>query len=300
MDSSPLLFAAPALADKPRVRELVQHAMGSDLAFANIYLLQEKYKTTIAFAEGFFFRYFEGSNRLTGYAFPCGQGDIQAALKLIQRDAAARKRDVTFCLLTQEQRSLLEELYPGTFCYKTDRGDADYLYTQTQLADLPGASYHSKRNHIAQFVRSYPDWQFLPVTGQRTQDALYIARKWMEAMDSASPALLHELRAIEKALHHYDELDLFGGILYVEGQPIAMSIGSYISPKVADIHYEKCLPEWKRAYPLINREMARYLNHCEFINREEDLNQAGLRQAKLSYHPALILEKYTATSPALC
>ena len=301
MDSSPLLFTAPVPADAPRVRELAQSALGSDAAFANIYLLQEKYGTTIAFAGGYFFRHFSGNGRLSGYAFPCGVGgDIRIALEQIRRDAATRGNTLRFCLLTAEQKNTLEALYPGEFAFSTDRGDADYLYTRDQLAELPGPPFHSKRNHIAQFVRQHPDWQLAPLAEHNTRDALSVAHGWLRGLPEASPALQHEARAIEKALQHRESLQLFGGVLYVAGKAVAMSIGSFISPGVADIHYEKCLPDWKKAYPLINREMAAHLQGCRLINREEDLNQEGLRKAKLSYHPAILLEKFSATPLPPC
>lgn len=293
-----LHFAAPVLADAPRVRELTARAMGSDAAFANTYLLQQKYGTTIAFADSFYFRHFEGNTRLCGYAFPCGEGDIAAALERIRRDAAARGRAFRFCLLTPEQKSTLCELYPGVFDLATDPGDADYIYTRDCLAELPGPAFHSKRNHITQFERLCPQWRIAPLAEPGcAADALCVAEQWLGGMPEPSPALLHETRAIAHALQHISELGLFGCVLYTaESQPIAMSIGSFISPTVADIHYEKCAPEWKKAYPLINRETARMLTAAQYINREEDLNQPGLRKAKLSYHPALLLEKSSATA----
>ena len=300
MDSSSLTFAPPTLADASWVQALTRQAVSSDLAFANIFLLQEKYKTTIAYAKGFLFRHFAGGNRLSGYAFPCGNGNIREAIDMICSDAAAHQRSLQFCLLTSDQKKSLEELLPGQFTYALDRGDADYLYSHTQLAELPGTLFHAKRNHIAQFERANPNWQFKLLNDETAQDALYVAHGWLHGIADAPPALQHEYKAIKNALEHLDELALFGGVLYVDNTPISMSIGSYISPKVADIHYEKCLPEWKKAYPLINREMARQLHKCDLINREEDLNQPGLRQAKLSYHPILIHEKYSAVPSSVC
>lgn len=301
MGTSPLFFTAPALADAPRVRELTQNSLGSDAAFANIYLLQEKYETTIAIADDCLFRHYGGHGRLMGYAFPCGSGDAAAALDLLHRDATARERSFRFCLLTHEQKNILEQIYPGAFTFTTDRGDADYLYTRQQLAELPGSGFHAKRNHIAQFERTHSNWHLAPLSCRKTVgDALLVAQGWLQSVADDSPALQHESRAIEHALQHLDELGLFGAVLYVADKPVAMSIGSHISPSTADIHYEKCLPEWKKAYPLINREIARLLKDSHYINREEDLNQPGLRQAKLSYHPALVLEKFSAIPHSAC
>lgn len=289
-------FAAPVAADATRVRLLTQEAQASDLSFANIYLLQEKYSTTIALHGGFLFRHFAGHGRLSGYAFPCGRGDVAEALEWIKQDAARRHRAWVFCLLTQDQRHLLEQTYPGQFAYHCDPGDADYLYRCADLAELPGSAYHAKRNHIAQFERQYPDHRFCPLSATTAHDALTVAQEWLAASADPSPALLHETRAIERALQHAEQLRLFGGVLYVGSQAVAMALGSRISADVADIHYEKCLPDYRRAYPVINRAMARYLQGtCSLINREEDLNQPGLRQAKYSYHPCTVLHKYSAT-----
>lgn len=300
--SSPLPFAAPALQDAPLVCRYTRHAQGSDLSFANIYLLQEKYLTTIAMQGGFLFRHYAGKGRLEGYAFPCGEGDLPAALEHIRRDAEARRRPLRFCLLTSEQKDALMNHFPGVFRTYADRGDADYLYTRSDLAELPGSAFHAKRNHISRFERECPGVYFEPLGERNAHDALAVAHGWLSGLgEEATPSLLHEARAIEHALQCLGALQLCGGILYTaERQPIAMSLASRISPRVADVHYEKCLPEYRGAYALINREVARSLSPCDFINREEDLNSPGLRQAKLSYHPALVLEKYNAVPLPLC
>lgn len=291
-----LPFAPPCPADIPRLRGVVSGACCSDLAVPNIILLSRKYHTTLAFENGFLFRRFENNTRLEGYAFPIGTGDVAQALRRVQQDAAARERPYRFCLLTAEQCDVLRKLYPGYFTFSSDRGDADYIYRRAHLAELPGTAYHGKRNHIAQFIRSYPDWSTQPLCTENTSDVLRIARAWSDGESEVSDAMRYEIDAIERAVSMAQSLQLTGLILYVNAMPVAMAIGSLISPSVADVHYEKCIPDFRRAYSLINREFARSLPpSCTLINREEDLNLPGLRQAKLSYHPTLILERFSAS-----
>ncbi len=293
---SPLHFAPPTAADLSILRQCIPDSCrGSDCSVANIFLLRGKYNTTIARRDGWLFRHFEQNERLNGYAFPCGQGNPADALELLRRDAEARKRPLQFCLLTAQQLEFLRDFAPGQFHFECDRGNADYLYDRTQLASLPGARFHAKRNHIAQFEASFPAWKFRPLDDASAADALSVAEGWLRQFQDPSPTLFREMSALQEALRSIRELELFGGVLYVQDAPIGMSVGSLITPQVADIHFEKCLPDFRRAYPLLNRETARLLpESCLLVNREEDLNEPGLRKAKLSYHPNLILEKWSA------
>lgn len=294
MSPTPLDFATPTLADAARICPIVAtaQAMANDLSFANIYLLRHKYQTTTAVENGVLYRHYGGNSRLQGYAFPSGAEDEETALQRIETDAALRRRPLRFCLLTPQDAALLQTLRPGRFTFTCDAGDSDYIYRQSDLSSLPGTAYHRKRNHIARFEKLFPDWKFEILTPAHVEDALNIAREWLAACPGT--ALEHEVHAIEHALQHTAELGICGGLIYTGGRAVAMALASFVSPRVADVHYEKCLPGYREAYPVINRELARTLD-CDWINREEDLNQPGLRHAKESYHPTLLLTKQSAT-----
>ncbi|MBQ6569899.1 MAG: DUF2156 domain-containing protein, partial [Clostridia bacterium] len=78
--------------------------------------------------------------------------------------------------------------------------------------------------------------------------------------------------------------------------PVAFCLGERQRSDTFITHYEKALPEYEGAYALINREFAKNtVGNFKYINREEDTGQEGLRKAKLSYHPAILLEKYFVT-----
>ena len=65
-----------------------------------------------------------------------------------------------------------------------------------------------------------------------------------------------------------------------------------------DVCFEKAYSAINGAYAIINREFSRMIAgkypEVRFLNREDDMGEPGLRQAKESYQPTLLLEKYFA------
>ena len=100
--------------------------------------------------------------------------------------------------------------------------------------------------------------------------------------------------AIRRALEHSSELGLEGRVIRLEGQVIAFSICSRITPRIADVHFEKAKADIPGAYATVNNHLALSLEDVELINREEDMGIEGLRKAKQSYRPEIHLMRYSA------
>ena len=285
---------------------------GSDSSVANMYLLQKKYNTQFKIKKNVLLRYYTGEENRTGYAFPLFLKNTDAtqnfdeklkhALELIFEDAAEEKREPRFCLITQEQKNQIDsclECYFSNhrFSWKTNRDDCDYIYLQKNLSELTGSTYQKKRNHISRFNRIYgSDWEFKYYPQNNIKDdILTVSETWFKEKDGENNHdLCLELESIKLALEKQALFNLRGGVLYIHGKPAAMTLASPISDTVLDVIYEKSIFEYEKdgSYAVINQQFARHSDSFLYLNREEDMGIEGLRKAKLSYKPTMILDKF--------
>ena len=315
-----LEWLKPQISDGNIIREIVAKSgnMGSDCTFANIYLLRNKYDIEICRYRDFVIRRYNGKGARCGYTFPIGTGDVGKALEKITEDAALRGESLRFAFVTEEQKQLLEELLPGQLCYESDLGDSDYVYLRSELAALSGKAFHKKKNHYSRFMRTYPDCEYAEIGCGNWDDARQVADIWYDercgnnnesgdgsrndgegngqAGEADDESLAMEYQAICEALDNFDELELRGGIIYVNNKPVAMTIASMTNSEVCNVHFEKVIGQYAAAggYAAINKMFAEQLEGVTYINREEDVGIEGLRKAKMSYHPKFMIKKYGA------
>ena len=100
---------------------------------------------------------------------------------------------------------------------------------------------------------------------------------------------------MRQAFAHYFDLDLQGGLLRVGDRPVAYTIGSRLTEDSYMVHFEKAFADVQGAYPMINQQFIQHIStQYQWINRQDDMGEEGLRKAKLSYYPAKILDKHIA------
>lgn len=288
-------FHTPAPEDRTAVLRAAAGARENDASFANIYLLREKYAIEIAEEHGMLLRRYGAGFRAGCCGFPLGEGNLREAVSRLAEDAAERGIPLRLTLLTEAQCDTLRELFPDAFKFTLAEGYTEYLYSRQDLAEMKGSKYHGKRNHMAQFWRGYPDAEVQPLIAENAAFAVDIAREWLEhRADPDDPALRYELSCIEDAAAHFDVLGMTGILLYAEGRPIGMTMLSEISAGIWDVHFEKVVYGYPHAWSVVVNEMAKRLPQAEFLNREEDLGESGMRSSKQSYHPTIAQEKYIA------
>ena len=103
-----------------------------------------------------------------------------------------------------------------------------------------------------------------------------------------------EKQSIEYAFSHWEELGCQGGIIRIDGKIAAFTYGGPVNYDTFDVCVEKADYNYEGIYAVINRDFVRSLpEQYIHINREEDLGIPGLRRAKESYKPELLLHKFT-------
>lgn len=211
--------------------------------------------------------------------------------------------------VTRDMYDRLSAVLPDTFIYKPLRRDFDYLYHSNDLIQLSGKKYQPKRNHIHK-LQSLPGCTYRPLQLSDIPACMEMTCQWIhqnhiyneEFISSETESgirentIAEELQAIQYAFSHWEALGLQGGVLFLDEKMIAYTYGQPISTDTFGVHIEKADSEVDGAYPLINQLFAQQVaTSYTYINREEDMGLAGLRKAKLSYHPVALIEKGEVT-----
>jgi len=204
---------------------------------------------------------------------------------------------ITFLRIPEELLRIWEKDSKERIHREDERAQWDYVYDVKELIELKGNRFHKKKNLVNQFKKKY-DYQYISFDEKMIDMALAMQEDWCTWRDcESSEALSAENRAISKILDNWQMINgLTGGALLVDNEMVAYTIAEQLSKDMIVIHFEKGNPDYKGAYQAINQM---FLEHngepFEFVNREQDLGDEGLRKSKLSYHPVDFIKKYRVT-----
>lgn len=291
-------FHRVTIADKAWVDPIVaaEDSRSADFNFGNIYMWDGAYHQLVTGLGGRMLTKLRW-DRQPFFAFPIGSGALEPALDALAEFAGQRGYPLAIRGITEEHRSQMEQCCPGRFVFTPDRDNFDYLYLAEKLATMGGKKLHGKRNFCNRFEKTH-SWEFRRLTRGLIPACMEMLGQWQAEFDTPPDGLEEEHGAIIRAFMRYDALELEGGALFAEGRLIGFTIGEVISSDTFDVHFEKAFASIPGAYPMVCREFTRQLlaDHPQlvYLNREDDMGQDNLREAKLEYAPELLLAKYTA------
>lgn len=273
--SSPLTLELRPLLH-PLFRELREGI--SEFTFADLYLFRAAHQYTVTRLDDGTIAFLGRDGATPFFMLPF----TLPATSLL--DTLLQDHGMLKCASAPQARLLAEQGYR----VEEDRNNFDYLYRRRDLALLGGRNYHKKRNLIKAFTRSH-SFAAKPLRTELRDDALRVLEDWRLGTDAPG-----DYEAAREAIELMEPLQLCGGIYYVESRPVAFVLGEELAGGTSyAIHFEKAVPGYKGLYQFINQSFAAVLpEEYVTINREQDLGDPGLRQAKMSYMPAGFVEKF--------
>lgn len=174
---------------------------------------------------------------------------------------------------------------------------SDYLYEAEGIATLSGKKYSKKRNHVNRFMLDNPDARLHAMTSADTDRVLEAFYRWDNTDEMESLTAIEERDMTVNVMRHLENLPGFEGAYLDDGRGniVAFTVGEVIGDTLY-AHIEKMDHEVSGAgtvvFHLFVKAMMEKYPELRYANREEDVGDEGLRQAKLSYHPSAILQKY--------
>lgn len=289
-------FKVIELSDKAWIDELLSYSdfRGCEYCFANNMAWRRMADTKIARYKDF---YISCSFRDGIYfTFPAGRGDYAEVFSQMKRFSEENNQPLTIGSVLPEQFGIFSELYPdGAYEITPDEDGRDYVYNSSDLAQLAGKKYHSKRNHLKKILdRNY---SYKPLDENDFDECItYAVNTYNRDSSYDVQSKVYEQFAINTYFENFYELGLRGGVLRVDGRIAAFTLGEPINSDTFGVHIEKADADMVGAYAAINNFFAKSAaEDHRYLNREEDLGVEGLRKAKRSYHPAFMIEKHIVT-----
>lgn len=256
----------------------------SEFSFANLYLFRSvhNYQLTIV----------DDSLVITG----CGYNGRSYFLPPISGDQGATARRLLAegeTLYGADERFVAAHCAAACYTVEPDRDNDDYLYLRSDLAELPGRRFHKKKNRISYFT-ARQNYTVEAFCADYLQAACALLAEWGRLhSDGLSRSIAAETAAAREGLERADELGLCGVVVLTDTGVAAFALGEKLNDATFVCHFEKADPFLEGAAQLVNREFCRSLPaEYTYINREQDLGQSGIREAKNSYYPVDMIRKF--------
>lgn len=312
-----LQFKDIELEDKEWVVELLSYSdyNATEYNFTVLYLWKDYFNTRICRHNDYLLiRSHPSWASGMHYILPAGRGsdaEFKEVIELYREDAAQNKSPFCIFSVLPSQKQKLELLYPDKFTYTPLRDSYDYIYNAADLLYLKGKKYQSKRNHINKFKSTY-NWEYELLNSSNLEECKQMARDWCAQFGGCADGKTLEAEA-DTVIGALDSMELFGlkgGVLKVDGKVVGFTLAERLNSDTLIVHIEKAFASVSGAYPTIANEFLKSLFTefvgldrdnaqkddsellYKYINREDDAGNLRLREAKMQYHPAFLLEKF--------
>ena len=220
------------------------------------------------------------------------EGDEDAALAEIEALCLEQGKQLMLTVVPECKAARLLARYPYVRV-SDNRTWRDYVYYRQDLQLFAGRRYSGQRNHIKKFRQQWPGAELRRLTAA---DGEAIQRFWQdyeaEFPKGGNAKARDELTLAKRMLKMVDKSFFLAGGMFDGEKLVALSLAEKCGETLI-IHIEKALYSYTGVYPTLVQAFAdRFGDGCQWVNREDDAADRGLRTSKLQYGPARLASKY--------
>ena len=229
---------------------------------------------------------------------PIGNMPLEKSITMLQEYCISNGKALRLTAVPEPQTEEICHILPKHQCMLIENW-SDYIYSAQSLATLQGRALNKKRNRYNKFISEFPGHTY---SRCRHEDIKEVVR-FLAADRDCQHNREDNMRCYEQwqcmaTVRNLTQYDQPAGIIRIDGNIVAFTLGEIIGDTLY-IHIEKAERDYVGASEAINRYFAADMLDAHpqlaYINREEDLGDPGLQQAKKAYNPIEMLHRYEIT-----
>ncbi len=292
------IFHYPALTDFAEFEKYRGKMIYGDLSFTSCYLWAENMLYRIRITPDAVFVLGLGADRNIGVYVLFKEHahlieeDIRYLKKLFDQ---AHIPLMLECLSEADAARLLEMPFICEVSYDDDF--SDYIYDNSEFAQVQGAQNKNKRHEYHRFEQCHPEAVFVrgAIDDEAARkDCRAVFEEWCRHHSCSECRFGCEKKAFERlsSIGMPDRHLL--GMVYEKGQPLSFGFGEIISEEYVFFHMQKNAQPVDGLTYYLHCNMARQMHpQVKYINWGEDMGMEGIRRNKSKYHPIELRKKYS-------
>ncbi len=258
-----------------------------------VFLWRDYYKTKVAYDENYCYIMLTFNENEIKFLPPLGNKFVLDGVKKLIEYTDFYNIKLRFTCCDFKYKNEIESLHLDIVFLK-EIGYENYIYDLEKLSTYKGKEYKGKRNLVNNFKNTYPTHKYISLNKNDYDLVEQFLDLWYQKRIDDDLMLIHERDVIKDCFNHFDELDIKANAILIDDKIIALAIGTVYNHIICE-HVEKALTEYVGAYQAICMYFSESsLKYAKYMNKEEDLNIKGLRDAKISYNPLYIIDNYNS------
>lgn len=226
---------------------------------------------------------------------PIGKLPLKESIAILHEYCRRNGEKLRFTAVPQNFLEEIKSNVPNCTITQLE-GWSDYIYNAESLATLQGKALNKKRNRYNKFISENPEYIYSRYNDSDRTDVI----KFLITDRDCQHNREENMRCYEQwqCINTVRNLSTYqqpAAIIRINGEIVAFTLGEIFGDMLY-IHIEKAKREIPGAAEAINRffvnDMITENPSIKLVNREEDLGDPGLQQAKKAYNPQELLHRY--------